>query len=410
MKKIMSLFLFFLVIQNISFAQDNTEWKPYFHATGYVNTIAEYTDLDNGFEDKKSAGIGLSEAAFLASYKPLENLEFKGTFVYTHYIEDIQDLVVEAYGTYSFSDKFRISAGKYLTPLSPINQYFYAPLNPSASLPMVVSHHFLLPQSISGFQVSGEFGSDIKLGYNITYGHYLTLGHPRYGILGFQGREDIATYQFSLDEENKNTKEYLLGGSGRLYANFKEIVNIGFNYFDGRESTQPIQELTPAGASNRWVKANKYSVGLDLQLKLGALKINSEAWYGKQETNDDAITQQLSNDYSAFYGEAIYEAGIFSPYVRYDNINDIKGSIYMPYPDLKLFDAELVTNAYTVGLAIRPIYELLLKLEYRYIDSQVNYSNVSIPPALEPVMPSENPLSITANTYNHFLMSLVLSF
>ena len=114
-----------------AFSLDESEWKPTTHITGYVNTLFEYSDLVNGHDvlEKKEPAIGLSEAAFLVSYKPLKQMEFKGTFVYTHYIDAIQSLLVEAYGTYKINDALKISAGKYLTPLSPVNQYFYAPLN-----------------------------------------------------------------------------------------------------------------------------------------------------------------------------------------------------------------------------------------------------------------------------------------
>ena len=103
----------------------------------------------------------------------------------------IRDLFVEAYGRYTFNEGFKVSLGKYLTPLSPVNQYFFAPLNTAASLPMLVSHHYLLPQSISGLQLSGEFGEDIKMGYNFTYGSYLSVGHSAFGMVGIQGREVV---------------------------------------------------------------------------------------------------------------------------------------------------------------------------------------------------------------------------
>ena len=135
-----------------------SDWTPTKQITGYVNAVAEWTDLGTLKDLNKETGIGLSEAGFLASYKPLEKLELKTTLVYNHKMASFQDMLVEAYGIYSFSRGFKVGAGKFLTPLSPANVYFYAPVNPSGILPMMVSHHFLTPQSIAGIQFSGEFG------------------------------------------------------------------------------------------------------------------------------------------------------------------------------------------------------------------------------------------------------------
>jgi len=312
---------------------------------------------------------------------------------------------VEAYGTYTISEKLKLSGGKYLTPLSPVNQYFYAPLNPSASLPMVVSHHFLLPQSVSGFQVSGEFGETFKLGYNFTYGHYQSVGHPAAGIIGIQGAEDRAVLQTDVSNV---PMEYHLGGCFRVNFNYNDIVNLGLNYFDGRHSTQTVAEFKNFAFSTFSTKATRFSSGVDFQLKLNNFKLNSEYWYGEQKTTD--LPVQIINEYSAFYSEMIFETGIFSPYARYDKISDLKATMFAPYPDVILFDANWHTDAYTIGVGIRPIYEVLLKLEYKYVDAEIDYSNENIPTYLQDQFPPENPLNVTEDKYNYYLLSLVLSF
>ena len=403
MKKL--IFIFFLIgTVQFSFAQEE-EWQPRTHITGYVNTIAEFTDLQSWKDAGQDAGIGLSQAGFLVSYKPLEKLEIKGTMVYTHQIEDIQSLLVEAYGTYTINEKIKLSAGKYLTPLSPINQYFYAPLNPSATLPMVVSHHFMLPQSISGFQVSGEFGEGIKICYNLTYGHYMSSGHAQEGIIGLQGMEDLAVYLLEVPDLDKS---YLLGGTGRIYGTYNDVVNVGLNYFDARKAVYPVQELTATGVSTFYTPSTRYSFGVDMQLKFSGLKINAEYWLAEQETTD--LANNIKEEYEAYYAEIIYETGIFSPYFRYDYLYDLKGSLYSPFPDTKFFDMGWKTTSYTIGLAVRPIYEILLKLEYRNITSETVYANVNIPGPLQPIFPLDNPLGITEDSYNHFILSLVYSF
>jgi len=388
MKKSIALLLLMAVFQT-TFSQNDEEWKPQTHITGYVNTIAEYTDLQNWVDAKQNFGIGLSEAAFLVSYKPLHKLEFKGTFVYAHKITEIQSLLVEAYGTYTISDKLKLSAGKYLTPLSPVNQYFYAPLNPSATLPMLVSHHFMLPQSISGFQISGEMGSDIKAGYNVTYGHYMSGAHMEQGIIGLQGREDLAGYVLSNPIA---TKQYKLGGSARIFGNYKDILNLGLNYFDGRQATLVIHEKVAAGSPFKYIPSSKFSAGVDLELKVGGLKANAEYWYGENETTD--LPENITNKYYAYYGEIIYDFGIVSPYIRFDYVDDAKDTSYDPFPTNPVENHEYHTQAFTAGLAVRPIYEILMKFEYRNV--KIDYL--------------DNPLNIQYDNYNHLIMSLVYSF
>lgn len=385
MKTKITLFMALFAIASLCVnAQD--EWESQTHITGYLNALVEYADLD--VLGDNTLGIGLSEAGFLASYKPLEKLEIKGTLVYTHHIQDIQSLLVEAYAIYSFNEKIKVGAGKFLTPLSPVNTYFYAPLNISATLPMLVSHHVLVPQSISGFQVAGKFGGDLKIDYNLTYGTYENLGHPKNGILGVLGQEDI----IALEVPNFSP-QYLLGGSARLSGSYNEIVSLGLNYFDGTQSMLLSYDLT----THEYIEydASKYSFGVDAHLNIGDLKINAEYWMGKQTTNDaiagiDPETGLPTNDkivadYSAYYAEIMYTIGMFTPYARYDFLADIVTPI---------LDAP--TTAISGGVAIRPIYELLFKLEYRNVG--MDYSGIAAE------------LQDFQNNYNQFLFSTVISF
>lgn len=371
-------------------AQD--EWEPQTHITGYLNALVEYTDLDV-YKDH-STGVGLSEAGFLASYKPLEKLEVKGTLVYTHHIKNLQELVVEAYGIYSFSDKLKVGAGRFLAPLSPVNTYFYAPLNISASLPMLVSHHIMVPQSISGFQVAGGFGSDLQINYNVTYGTYDNIGHPKNGILGILGQEEVAP----LDVNEGNT-EYLLGGTARLAASYNGMLSLGLNYFDGTQAS--ILTGDPISGSLVTYDAKKHSFGVDAHLTLGGLKVNAEYWMGKQESNDAVQgfdpskgPEKISAEMSAYYVEAMYEIGMFTPYIRYDFVEDVK------IPPL----LEAPTAALSLGLAIRPIYETLFKLEYRSVN--MDYSGI----AQDGLPAAGIPGNDFQTSYNHLLFSTVISF
>jgi hypothetical protein len=386
--KLLALFALSVFVSN---AQD--AWEPQTHFTGYLNAMIEYADID-ALKDHKT-GIGLAEAGFLASYKPLEKLEIKGTLVYTHHVQNIQNLLVEAYGTYSFNDMLKVGGGKFLTPLSPVNTYFYAPLNISATLPMLVSHHVLVPQSIAGFQVAGEFGNDYKLKYNFTYGTYENLGHPKNGILGVLGHEEVVPLSVPDFEP-----EYLLGGSARLEGSYKGIVTLGLNYFDGTEST--LLSAHPNTGVLIEYDASKYSFGVDAHLAIGGLKINAEYWLGEQTTNDavDLVDwstgtpyqEVVTAEYSAYYAEVMYTQGMFTPYVRYDFIQDVITPV---------LDAP--TDALSLGLAVRPIYETLFKLEYRKVN--IDYTGVG-QDGIDGVIPAND----FQTSYNHFLFSTVISF
>jgi len=285
MKKLFTIAILFFVAFTIN-AQEDSTWKPKAYMTGYVNTIVEYTDLDNGFEPKKEAAAGLSEAAFLISYKPIKSLEFKGTFVYTHFMKDFQQIVVEAYGSYKIHDAIKIGAGKFLAPLSPVNQYFYAPLNVAASLPMVVSHHNILPQSITGFQIFGEFGNDLKMGYNCTYGLRGTLSSPASGLLGLQGRESFASYVWT-DPISSQKVEYKPSLTARIHANYEDIFNLGLNYFYANDAVYGYQLISITGdVTTATTPSQYYSAGVDIQLKLGGFKLSSEYWIKRAETTE----------------------------------------------------------------------------------------------------------------------------
>ena len=383
MKKLNILtLLLFLLSPSTIFAQD--EWEPQMHFTGYINTVAEYSDCQNL---KKEYAIGLSEVGLLGSYKPLEKLEIKTTLVYTHFTFHVSQIFVEAYGIYNFADELKLGAGRFLTPLSPVNLYFYAPLNPSGVVPMLVSQHFLFPQSISGFQLAGvaELGTSFKLGYNGTLGTYPYINHFEAGILGILSQEDSYPTFGYYDTEADKINHYFCG-TGRIYGKFFDKVTIGANYFGG-DAQQVTQDATTGAFI--YYPSTKYTYGFDFHLDIANVKLNAEYWTGKQETTaetDLALGQHIENEYSAYYGEIIYDGDIFKPFVRYDFIEDVNVN-----------GAGLPTGAATIGIAVRPIYETLFKLEYKRIFAkELNFE----------------PTGIISNDYEYSYaqFSLVISF
>lgn len=351
--KAKSKFLVFIVLGLFtieSVAQE--QWEPRTHVTGYINAVAEYSDQENL---KKEYAVGLSEIGLLASFKPLEKLEFKATMVYTHYTFHISQIFVEAYGSYNFDERFNLGVGRFLTPLSPVNLYFYAPLNPSGVVPMLVSHHFLFPQSISGFQFNGKFDLGlVDLGYNFSAGSYAYINHFEGGVLSIQAQEDSYPSFGYYDTEADKINNYICG-TGRLYADINDMVLIGANYFTG-DAQQVTQETD---GSFVYHPSTKYTYGFDVHLNVANFKVNAEYWAGKQETTketDAILGQHIENEYESYYGEVIYDGDMLKPFVRWDFIKDVTVN-----------GVGLPTDAATIGIAFRPRFETLLKLEYKRI-------------------------------------------
>lgn len=375
-------------------AQDE-DWEPQTFVTGYTNVIAEFTDESSHKEINKDIGIGLAEVGFLASYKPLRNLEFKSTLVWKQDVPDLQSLLVEAYGTYTVNEKFKIGAGKFLTPLSPVNTYFYAPLNPSVALPMVISHYFLTPQSISGLQLSGQFGSDLKVNYNLTYGNYTTIGHIKGGIINLLGNEDLANLQPAPKNLEQN---YDLGGSARLAFDY-DFLTIGANYFDGTRATLSFVDFNTF--ETRFLSSRKWSFGVDFHLNFDEkLKLNAEYWVGGNKTVDDPNNLDASTgnsinataDYDGYYAEVLYTLGKFTPYVRYEGLTDLGYAT-------SLGTAYNSIDALGFGLAYRPRYELLFKVDYRKLGTTAKGNDIIL-----------NAFSVEDTDFSHLILSAVFSF
>lgn len=362
------------LMYSAAFAQESG-WEPKLHTTGYLTATAEYTDQKWFKEENKNVAVGLAEAGLLASYKPLEKLELKTTLVYSHQMVEFQSMLVEASAMYSFSKAFRVGTGKFLTPLSPINTYFYAPLNPSGTLPMLVAHHYLTPQSISGIQVAGAFGDDFGVEYNLTYGNYTTYAHDRGGVMGLIGNEDFAAIPERAHKTN-DKQQYDLGGSARLAVDYKKMFSLGGNLFHGTRSTIGVGVIDPAapgGGYKLYPVSRRVSYGVDAHLNLfdENLKVNGEYWVGSNKTTslvDAGAAEELTLDMDGYYAEAIYKIGKFSPFVRYESISDAKAIIYAKFPTMLINEANVRASSVGGGIAYRPIYEVLIKADVRMLD------------------------------------------
>lgn len=378
-----------------SIATAQNGWEPQTFITGYINTIAEYSDHADtsvlGIPNDKHIGIGLAQVGLLISYKPMEQMEIKSTLVYSPWVRSWHDVVVETYASYKFNPLLKVGAGKYLTPLSPSNLYFYAPLNPSGVLPMAVSHHIFFPQSISGLQLAGETGGDLKIRYNLTYGNFYITDHLESGIIGIQGQEEIFPFSGHYEVYEGNRPESYLGGSGRVEFGYNNLFNLGLNIFEGTEYN--IIRLDPAtGAPASIEPAQQRSFGTDLHLNISNVKLNAEYWYAKNKTTDDAVFD-IDIEYDGYYGEIIYDGDRIKPWLRYEYMNDA----FTVLSDGS--EVALPFNTFSGGIAYRPIFETTFKLEYRRVMVE------KLEKLDELVFDSS-----LLQDYNFFLFSFVLSF
>ena len=78
----------------------------------------------------------------------------------------------EANIQYKVGEKAGIKVGRFLTPLSPMNTYYYAPVNSSATLPVLVSNHEFFPLNMDAVSYNGNIGENFKISYELFAGGY----------------------------------------------------------------------------------------------------------------------------------------------------------------------------------------------------------------------------------------------
>ena len=232
---------------SVLFSQDDVEtWERQSFVTGYISLEGEYINgLDNDLMEK-NYGVGIGEAGFLLSVKPLRQLELRSSFVYRpHYTLD--NVITELFGEWKFSNKFGVKAGRFLTPLSPINQQLYAPLNNGIVLPILVSHYSYFPNTFNGLNLNGKSGvsDNITIGYEAFTGGYFHAEHLPQGVMQFHGAEcDYIAEEHEHEEEGHAEEDHAeedhaeeghtelhMGLGGRLSFSFGEVLTLGANTF-----------------------------------------------------------------------------------------------------------------------------------------------------------------------------------
>jgi hypothetical protein len=337
------LLLFFLIITLTCYSQDEN-WEPQKQVTGYFTFEGEYFNTLKYFN--RDYALAMPEAGILFNYMPLSKLTFKGVFVYRPRCE-LRNMISEISAEYKIKDIFKIKVGHMLTPLSPVNTYFYAPVNTGIILPMIVSLHELYPISMEAVSINGVWGDNFKVDYNIFGGGYfnsITLPNGAMGFFGQEGNYFSAIQRggsFSPDgyATDAVNSESLMYGTG-IHTGFslKDILQVGFNVFKANEKFSNI--LNDSTTMN--MELNKTAFGINFKLKLKNFQISGERW-----GSNFAFGGMGIEHFKGAFIDISNSIGQFTPYARYEYSQSSKANI----------------TRYVIGLNFKPIYEITFKLE-----------------------------------------------
>nr|WP_321454004.1 hypothetical protein [uncultured Carboxylicivirga sp.] len=319
-------------------------WEVRKQMTGYVATEFNYFDNLKGYD--KDIAASVAEAGLLFNYQPLRNLTFKAVAVYRPNV-NIDQLINEINAEYKVNNYLNVKVGRFLTPLSPINTFYYAPVNVSATLPLITNLHQVFPLNMDALSLNGSIGNDFKFGYDVFAGGYRNSVNMKSGAMGFFGTEsdyfeNLNETQFSVDYDSFNSS-LNFGGGGHIQASYKDVITLGFNMFKGQKEaisiTLPQMGQFPS-------ELQKEVWGVNFNFKHNNLNVVAEWW-----DNDMTIMDQTYDTSDAL----VIVSNTFNkvtPYIRYENHD--------------AFDSNI--ERYAGGINYKPIFETTLKLEYLHYD------------------------------------------
>jgi hypothetical protein len=339
---LMSLFVLF----SWNCMAQETEWEPQKHLTGYINLEGNYFNFKNDVLFERKYGISLAEAGLLADYQLLKKLTLKAVLVYRPDFS-FDNMLNEANAEYKVADYFLIKAGRMLTPLSPMNTYYYAPVNNSVTLPMVISHHEFFPLNIDALSLNGKLGNNIKVDYNVFTGGFHNTLWLRTGALGFFGVENsYFEGDTALDDNESTNNKLCFAHGGHIGVSYSDIITVGANIFKTEERV----------GTTISIDMKKFSYGFNLKLKLNSLQLIGETWY----TTVEASKYHIKSKYKGTFAELSYSLNKLIPYARFEN-EDIPSLNY---------------KRYTAGINYKPSYETAIKLEYMLYEKSPNLHGV----------------------------------
>ena len=346
MRKIFQFMLvvaFVLLVSSSVKAQE--EWEPQKRFTGYISTEFNYFNDLKRYDNEY--GVSLSEAGVLASYQPVKDITFKMVFVYRPDFS-IDQMVNEANVQYSVSDNLRFKVGRFLTPLSPMNTYYYAPVNTGATLPVLISNHEFFPLNMDAVSVNGSVGEDFKFGYEVFAGGYDNTTWMKTGAVGFFGDEvgyfkQLINSPYTIDGSYNQTRNLAVGGNVRF--SYQDYVKVGVSVFNPKTEDMPVYYYALDMADS--FESEKITYGLDFKLALNNTRLTGEIW-----NSDMTVNGTTDIELKGSFVELSHSLGKVTPYVRYE--------------DQTTNDVEF--QRYTGGLMYKPSFETTFKCEYLHYD------------------------------------------
>jgi hypothetical protein len=341
----------FAAICTLPAMAQESEWEPQSNITGYIATEANYFDNIKGYD--RDYAVGLTEAGLLASFQPTANITLKGVFVYRPDLS-VDQMINEANAQWRATDFLNVKVGRFLTPLSPMNTYYYAPVNNSATLPMIISHHEFFPLNMDGLSLNGAAGEQFKVDYDLFAGGFRNTLWLKTGALGLFGSEDnyFGAYQnipFSMNTAGTNAT-LGFGGGAHVGFSWNDYITIGGNVLKTATQKVKIDYYLPTGGSVPLdLDMDRFIYGINFKAKYKTLQLLGEVWKSDNIFTSATTPRQYEHVNGSFF-ELSNQFGKLTPYVRYEDHDA----------------AEIVYQRYTAGLNYKPIFETTFKLEYMH--------------------------------------------
>ena len=283
----------------------------------------------------------------------------------------------EAFGELKLSDEVNFKVGRFLIPLSPMNTFYYAPVNTSATLPMIVTNNENFPLNIDGVSINGSVGETFKVKYDAFAGGYTNSTWKQSGAIGFFGRE-VPYFKEQINSRNSvddsYNGSYNVGLGGRISFAYSSYVEVGAGFFKPKKETVPISVNLPANALYAGSPATtivaptgfeRPTWGFSGKLEYGNTKINAEYWTGGLKNDDIAfdftgtgnptvLSPAGDVDLEGTFVQASHRFDQITPYARYE---------YQLTNDIKY-------RRYSAGVNYKPSFTRTVKLEYVRYDHE----------------------------------------
>jgi hypothetical protein len=237
-----------------------------------------------------------------------------------------------------------------------MNTYYYAPVNSSATLPMLITNHEFFPLNMDALSLNGSIGESFKISYDLFAGGYRNTTWLKTGAMGFFG-DEVAYYKKVTNSTNtvspsyNNTKNF--GGGFHVAVSYQDYITVGASAFKPKNEIMPIY-IVPMDFTKD-MTSKKFSYGINLKLKYKGTRLIGEYWKSDLNIDDSNINLEGS------FIELSQTAGKFIPYVRFE----------------KQKTDDIDYKRYTAGMAFKPMFETTLKVEYlRYQQEVANINGV----------------------------------